>query len=235
MSPPATTSHVLARSPWVPINIHPATPGQRHKWLAAMRGREPSDPAEWISDYLPSLLAVHDASALPYLKDALYHPDNLVRQYTLNALALFDDSLISTWIPATIEANGPTVELAYMLSWRRDLFQSHGAAIIKAAMPYLKSPSPVLTAGALQTFYFLKPQYDWKANPDIPAQLDHAVAVEADRLIATRNPAILQPLALYLGMWRSETSRRLLERLVKDGTVREQAEICLRWISKPLR
>ena len=38
-------------------------------------------------------------------------------------------------------------------------------------------------------------------------------------------------LALYLGMWKAETSRRLLQRLVAEGTVREQAEICLRWIS----
>jgi len=43
---------------------------------------------------------------------------------------------------------------------------------------------------------------------------------------------VLQPLALYLGMWKSETSRGLLRRLVADGTVREQAEICLRWIDE---
>jgi hypothetical protein len=43
---------------------------------------------------------------------------------------------------------------------------------------------------------------------------------------------MLQPLALYLGTWKAETSRGLLRRLVADGTVREQAEICLRWISE---
>ena len=68
--------------------------------------------------------------------------------------------------------------------------------------------------------------------PRCPGVLDRAVADEAERLIGTHNAATLQPLALYLGTWKSETSRGLLRRLVADGTVREQAEICLRWISE---
>jgi len=66
----------------------------------------------------------------------------------------------------------------------------------------------------------------------IPALLDRTVAGEAGRLIGTHDAAILQPLALYLGTWKAETSRQLLRRLVADGTVREQAEICLRWIGE---
>ena len=55
--------------------------------------------------------------------------------------------------------------------------------------------------------------------------MERAVEREADRLIGTHNAEILQPFALYLGMWKSDTSRRLLERLVAEGTVREQAQI----------
>jgi hypothetical protein len=224
--------HVLARSPWIPIQVRPLPPGKRQAWLDSMRSAEPGDAVEWLSDYLPSLLAVPDAAVLPLLKDAVYHPNDLVRQYTLDALSLFDDTLLSSWIPATIQASGPTPDLAYLLSWRRDLFQPRGNDIVHAVLPYLKSASPLLTAGALQTLCFLKPQYDWKAHPEIPALLDRAVAAEAERLIGTRNAAVLQPLALYLGTWKAETSRRLLRQLVADGTVREQAEICLRWIGE---
>jgi hypothetical protein len=167
---------------------------------------------------------------LPLLKDAVYHPNNLVRQYALYALFLFDDTLLYSWIPAAIQASEPTPDLAYLLSWRRDLFQPRGGDIVHAVLPDLKSTSPLLTAGALQTLYFMKAHYDWKAHPEIPALLDRAVADEAERLIRTRNAEILQPFALYLGMWKAETSRKLLRRLVADGTVREQAEICLRWI-----
>ena len=224
--------HVLARSPWITIQVRPLPPGKRQAWLDSMRSAEPSDPVEWLCDYLPSLLAVPDAAVLPLLKNAVYHPNNLVRQYALYSLSLFDDTLLSSWIPATIQASGPTPDLAYLLSWRRDLFQPRGSDIVHAALPYLKSTSPRLTAGALQTLYFMKAHYDWKAHPEIPALLDRAVTDEAERLIRTRNAEILQPFALYLGIWKAETSRKLLRRLVAEGTVREQAEICLRWISE---
>jgi hypothetical protein len=196
-----------------------------------MRSAAPGDPVEWLSDYLPSLLAVPDAAVLPLLKDALYHPNELVRQYTLYSLFLFDDPLLADWIPATIRSNGPTPDLAYLLSWRRDLFQPRGNDIVRDVLPYLKSTSPLLCAGALQTLGFLKP-YDWKTHPEIPGLMDRAVAAEAERLIGTHDALILQPLALYLGTWKAEASRRLLRQLVAEGTVRGQAEICLRWISE---
>lgn len=165
------------------------------------------------------------------MKNAVYYPNDLVRQYALYALSFFDDTLIASWVPATIQASGPTPDLAYLLSWRRGIFQPRGSDIVHAVLPHLKSASPLLTAGALRTLYFLKPQYDWKTHPEIPGLLDRAVADEAERLIGTHSAVILQPLALYLGTWKAETSRRLLQRLVAEGTVREQAEICLRWIS----
>ena len=77
-----------------------------------MRSAEPGDPVEWLCDYLPSLLAVPDAAVLPLLKDAVYHQNNLVRQYALYALFLFDDTLLYSWIPAAIQASGPTPDLA---------------------------------------------------------------------------------------------------------------------------
>lgn len=224
--------HVLVRSPWIAIQVRPLPLGKRQAWLDSMRSAEQGDPVEWLSDYLPSLLAVPDAAVLPLLKDAVYHPNDLVRQYTLYALSFFDDTLLSSWVPATIQASGPTPDLAYLLSWRRGLFQPRASDIVHAVLPYLRSTSPLLTAGALQTLYFLKPQYDWKTHPQIPALLDRAVAEESECLIRTHNAAILQPLALYLGTWKAEASRRLLRRLVAEGTVREQAEICLRWISE---
>lgn len=224
--------HVLARSPWIPLRVRPFTPGKRQAWLDSMRRAEPGDPVEWLSDYLPSLLAVPDGAVLPLLKNAVYHPNDLVRQYALYSLFFFDDPLLSSWVPAAIQASGPTPELAYLLSWRRGLFRPRGSDIVRAVLPYLKSTLPLLTAGALQTLYFLKPQYDWKTHPEIPALLDRAVSGEAERLIATHSAVILQPLALYLGTWKAEPSRRLLRRLVAEGTVREQAEICLRWISE---
>ena len=224
--------HMLVRSPWIRIQVRPTPPRTRQAWLGAMQSAAPGDPVELLSDYLPSLLTVPDAAMLPLLTGAVYHPNNLVRQYTLNALALFDDTLLASWILPTIRVSGPTPDLAYLLSWRRDLFQPQGNEIVQAVLPYLKSTSPLLCAGALQTLYFLKPQYDWKSHPEAAGMLDRAVAGEAERLVRTHDAELLQPLALYLGTWKAEASRRLLRELVAEGTVRDQAEICLRWISE---
>src|ERR1035437_2124836 len=57
----AMDKHVLARSAWIPIQVRPLPPGKRHAWLDSMRSAEPGDPVEWLSDYLPSLLATFPA------------------------------------------------------------------------------------------------------------------------------------------------------------------------------
>ncbi len=222
--------HVLVRSSWIGIRGRPLSPGKRQAWLDSLRAAEPGDPVDWVSDFLPSLLAVPDAAALSLLMPGLYHPADLVRGYALNALQLFDGGALAASIPETIKKRGPTPEVAYALSWMRTIFQPRGSEIARVVLPYLKSTSSLLTAGALQTLYFMKPQYNWKNDPELPGVMDRAVAGQADRIIQTHDAAVLQPLALYLGTWKSETSRRLLRRLVAEGTVREQAEICLRWI-----
>ena len=60
-----------------------------------MRSAAPADAVELLSDYLPSLLALPDAAVLPVLQGALYHANELVRQYTLYARSLFDDTLLA--------------------------------------------------------------------------------------------------------------------------------------------
>ncbi|MEO8659640.1 MAG: hypothetical protein ABI693_14305 [Bryobacteraceae bacterium] len=225
-----TQKHVLVRSAWIPLEVEAFSALKRQAWLESMRGKRPADAVELLSDYLPSLLAVPDATVLSLLTNALYHSESSVRNYTCNALDLFDDALIASWIPRTVRANGPTPELAYVLSWRRPSFQARGGEIANSVLSYMKSTSPLLVAGALQSLYFMKPVYDWSSHPDLPVLMDRTVAGEAERLIETHNATILQPLALYLGTWKDERSRILLRRLVTEGTVREQAEICLRWM-----
>ena len=179
--------HIRVESPWIQIDVRSTPPAKLQAWLDAMRSAPPDDAGDWLSDYLPSLLATPDAAVLPLLKDAVYHSNDLVRQYTLYALYLFDDSLLADWIPATIKASGPTPDLAYLLSWRRDLFQPYGNDVVRDVLPYLKSTSPLLCAGALQTLDFLK-QYDWKTHPTIPGLLDQAVAREAERWSVRTTP-----------------------------------------------
>lgn len=224
---------ILVRSSWLRFEVQDFPSSKRDAWLAMMRQAAPSDPVELLSDYLPSLLALPDNRVLSILEEYLYNSDNLVRKYTLNALEAFDDNLVEKEILDLIDKRGPTNELAYLLSWRRNQFQAQGPALVRSTSKYLDSPSPLLSGGALQALVFLKGHYDWRLNPKIPAQMDAEVAKRADRLLATRNRDILQPLALYLGSWKADPSRDLLWRLVDEGTVREQALICLTFVADP--
>jgi hypothetical protein len=224
---------VLVRSEWFQFEVQDFPPAKRAAWLEVMRQTAPSDPVELLSDFLPSLLAVSDSKVLAMLEDYLYNSSSLVRQYTLYALSAFDDDVLAKEIPDLLDKQGPTNELAYFLSWRRNLFQTKAPVLVRGALKFLDSPTPLLSSGALQTMYFMKAHFDWKLNPAMPARMDDEVDKHADRLLATRNRDILQPLALYLGGWKTDRSRDLLWRMVEEGTTREQALICLTWIADP--
>jgi hypothetical protein len=198
-----------------------------------MRRTAPSDPVELMSDYLPSLLAMPDSAVLPIVEDHLYNSNDLVRQYSLNALYSFDDKLVIQHIPDLIRKRGPTTDLAYYLSWRRALLQLQATDLTRAVLPYLDSETLLLTSGALKSLIFLKEHYDWHGHQEMPGVMDAAVLTRAEGLIGRRNPELLQLLAEYLGGVKTDQSRKLLWRLVEDNTAREQALICLTWIADP--
>ena len=225
---------VLARSEWLQFEVQDFPPSKRAAWLAEMRKTAPSDPVELLSDFLPSILALPDSTVLPLVEEYLYNSNDLVRKYTMYALYAFDNDLVIQEIPRLVEKRGPTDELACLLSWGRDKFQPQVTTLVHSIVKYLDSPTPLLSAGALQALYFIKGGYDWKADPGMPPLMDNEIAARANRFIETRDVTILQPLALYLGIWKSDTSRNLLWRIVEQGTtVRGQALICLTWIGDP--
>jgi len=147
---------VLVRSGWLQFEVQDFPPSQRTAWLAEMRRTAPSDPAELMSDFLPSILAVPDRTVLSMLEDYLYNSSDLVRKYTMYALYAFDNDLVIQEIPRLVEKRGPTDELAYLLSWRRNQFQPQASALVHSIVKYLDSPTPLLSSGALQALYFVK-------------------------------------------------------------------------------
>lgn len=225
--------HVLARSPWLRIRVQAFAEPRRIAWLAAMKKAAPADPVDLLSDYLPSLVAAPDRAALPVLEDYLYHSSELVRQYTLYALYSFEDAMIASAVPGLIRRRGPTPDLAYLISWRRDLFQPHAPDLVNATLPYLQSAVPLAVAGALKTLEFLQEHYDWSRHPEMPGVMDGAVLNDAGALAARGGPDTLRQLAEYLGGVKSDPSREMLWRLVENRAAREQALIALTWIADP--
>lgn len=105
-----------ARSEWTAVEILPAAPDRRAAWLRDLRLRAPSDPAELLSDILPSLLAVPDDASLEMLVGYLYHPDQGVRNYALDGLFYWPDDTVSRRLHALLRSRGPNEDVARYLS-----------------------------------------------------------------------------------------------------------------------
>jgi hypothetical protein len=221
------TGVALVRSSWLSIQVEPYPEQQRVAWLNELAHSKPADTVDHISGYLPSLLALPDSNALRMLEPALYRGDELVRQYAMYALYLFDDLEISRWMPDVLKRRGPTPELAYFLSWRQSLFRAQANQLLTYVSEHLGSNSPLVAGGALQALAFLKHYSNVKSSPPT----DALVIKRAESMMRSNSRDVLQPLALYLGEVKTDASRRLLWRLVEQGTVREQALICLTWIA----
>ena len=223
---PGRDARILVRSKWTVIEIEPYSDAQRSAWLRKMRESAPAGTVELLTDYLPSLLAKPDAEVLAQMEPFAYHSDDLVRKYSLYSLYLFDDALVAKWVPDIIRRRGPTPDLAYLLSWRRNLFASSIDGVIDTLTTHLRSASALSVGGSLQALGFLRPQY-----PAAVSRMDAAVMKHAGELMRRRSDDVLRPLAVYLGLVKTDQSRNLLWRLVADGTVADQALICLTWIA----
>jgi hypothetical protein len=226
---------VIYQSGWTPIQVQPFSDAQRREWLQHQIAATPSDATELLTQFLPSILAYPDDQVLAVIMECLYHPDYRVQNYAMYSLEYYGDKTIASVIPDLVRRRGPTLPLAYEISWRRDLFQDGAQDLVDSILPFLKPPSShQQLAGALKALQFLKLHYDWSRSPDMPEQMDRAVLAVAAQLVEYDDYQILGPLAEYLGTVKSDPSRELLWKLVeRGGNAREQALICLGWIGDP--
>lgn len=230
---PGRPGTALFRSQWLAFEVHRSSEAQQSAAFKALLRVAPDHPSDLLSDHLPALLAWRDPSALAVWENYQYHPDQLVRNFSMYALYLFPDATVVRWIRDTLGRRGPTPELSYLVSWRKNLLQPHAAELATHAIRHLRSQSPLVTTGAIQTLGFLKLGYDWSKDRKTLASMDAAVLQRADSIIESSSPEILQSLAVYLGGVKTDRSRELLWRLVEQGTARRQALIALKWIDDP--
>jgi len=223
---------VIATSDWLGLDVQPLPAGRREEWLKKVTAVPPKDFGQLVGDYLPSLLAcAHDAVAR-VLEEMLYHESDLVQRYALYSLwSYYDDRRLKKDIAELVKKRGPTVPLAYFLSWRRDLFADRAAELAQTCMAALRSPSSATVEGGMQALVFLKAHFDWTRQPDVPAKMDDAVFAAADKLARTPGAVARLRLCCYLGGVKTDASRKLLWKLTEDPLAREQAMICLCWIA----
>ena len=80
---------------WTKIEILPADTSERERWLADKVANAPTDTADLLADFLPSVLGSPDDETLRILLPYLDHPDRLVRDYAMYGLTYWPNNLIA--------------------------------------------------------------------------------------------------------------------------------------------
>ena len=87
------------QSEWTAIEVLPSTAEKHRTWFQALAASPPDETVELLSNFLPSLLAARDETALRLLAPYLESPDSLVREYAAYALNYFDSGLLQRVLP----------------------------------------------------------------------------------------------------------------------------------------
>ena len=141
---------VIEQSKWTPFRIRAPEPNQRELWLAEMDAAKPQDTAELLTDFLPSVLGVADASSHAIVRSYLYHPDGLVRRYTLRGLLTFwPEATVSELTAVLLRGGGPKDLMNEFSIARWDLTTERADELIEQALPYLLPEPTIVGEGAV--------------------------------------------------------------------------------------
>jgi hypothetical protein len=220
---------VMDESDWTDIEVRLFPEAGRREWLAARAREMPSSPAQLIAKALPELLALPDAAALSAILPQLYHSDESVRRYVAASLAIFDGALVAKQLTPMIREKGPTEEIARLLDENENRFEGGHAAFMAVLPGFLKSPSALTQAGALQ-YIVWEPNHDWGKAAEFQARRAALVLDAAPGILERGDAHLQQLLALALGSIHTEASREMLWRMVEGQKSAEQSQIALTWI-----
>jgi hypothetical protein len=179
---------------WTPIEIQPGSPESRAKWLAEMSAHAPADKVEVLTDFLPSILGIPDAESLRLLGPYLYHPDELVRCYAGAALTYWPAAQAEASVKEWLRTKGPSDGMIHFLARGPLHALPDFDSILEIVLPYLRSDSPVLVAGALAALWHLtgaasiaRPELRWRAESELMDAQDHIRAVGDSSAVSQSN------------------------------------------------
>ncbi|MGA3094915.1 MAG: hypothetical protein ABSF25_00545 [Bryobacteraceae bacterium] len=171
-------------SAWTPIEIEAGSPESRASWLAEMSTHAPTDKVEALTDFLPSILGIPDPESLRLLGPYLYHPDELVRRYAGSALTYWPAAQAEATVKEWLRTKGPSDGMIHYLARGSMHALPDFDSILEIVLPYLRSDSPVLVAGALTALWHLtgaaskaSPELRWRAEEELMDARDHIRAV----------------------------------------------------------
>jgi len=215
-------------TPWTQIEILPADARARARWLAEASAHAPTNTADLLADFLPSILGVPDDQSLGILRPYLYHPDRLVREYAMYGLTYWPQQQAAEKIWEWVRAQGPSSATVDFLLHVPDFAKTRGPELADISIPYLQSNSPVLVNGALRALSGIVLPQDSQVSLDLRTRTADAMIRAAGNIIQV-DPANINEYVSRLGQVQDERAHDLLWDLVNRRVGYEQALIALTW------
>lgn len=210
-------SQPIFQTAWTHIEIQPARP--------ATPVAQPQDPAEAISDYLPSILGFPDEAHLTLVTGHLYHPNDTVRRYASLGLAYWPDDDVNRRLTELLHTRGPSDVVV------ERTFRTPGA--LDFILPYLRSENPVLMRGAITgvtRLVFADPPL---LSAAARARAEDALISAAENVLRAGDPQTGNNYASALSGVHDPRAHALLWDFVKRNVLIEQSLIAVTWFKDP--
>ena len=182
---------------WTPIEIQPGSPESRARWLAEMSAHAPTDTLAALTDFLPSILGIPDSESLRLLGPYLYHPDKRVRRYAGAALTYWPAAQAEASVKEWLRTKGPSDGIIGFLARGPSRALPDFNSILEIVLPYLRSDSPVLVAGAVSAAYHLTGSASI-ANPKLRRRAEEELIGAQNHVRAVGDPETRAQLGLLL-------------------------------------
>jgi hypothetical protein len=216
-------------SDWTWIEVQAYSEAERAEWIRKRAAQMPSSPEQLISKAIPELLAMPDAAALTVILPELYHPDEWVRRYVAESLAMFDSAVVAKQLTPMVREKGPTEEITRLLDQNENLFEGGHEAFLALLPGFLNRPSALAQAGALQ-YIGWEQNHDWAKPAALQARRAALVMSVAPGILERGDAHLEQLLSLALGSIKTQASRDMLWRMIREGKAAGQSKIALTWI-----
>jgi hypothetical protein len=210
-------SQPLFQTAWTQIEILPAQTETPHA--------PPEDPAEVLSDYLPSILGFADDAHLHLLTEYLYSPSDTVRRYTSLALGYWSEDQINRYLTDLLRKRGPSDVLV------EQAFRSPGA--VDFLLPHLRSQNPVLLRGAIIGVTRLLSADPPLLSAQARSGAEAALISASEDALRIGDAQTTNDYASALGGVHDPRARDLLWNFVERDVQTEQSLIAITWLKNP--
>jgi hypothetical protein len=205
---------VAQQSAWTRFEVLPAQ--------ARPRRTPATDPAEILTDYLPSVVGFSDAAGLQIVLGYLYHPNDFVRRYAQSVVSYWPQQEIDTRVAELVRTKGPTDALV-------NLIRSPKPDLTDSMLPYLASDDPVLLRGAILGVSRVVSDPQQTLPAESRSRVENALLRAVEHVVRIADVQTLTDFAAALGSVHDARAHDVLWNLFERNVAADQSLIAISW------